>query len=63
MDERLLISAAGAATMLNMSRSFFYSQVACGRIGPKSIAFGRKRLYRTEDLRRWVADGCPPAKD
>lgn len=63
MDEKLLIGATEAARLLSMSRSFFYSQLACGKIAPQPLPFGKKKLWRLEDLKRWVADGCQPAKD
>lgn len=55
----LLVNSARAAEMLGMSRSFLYSQLSAGRIGPEPLSFGRKRLFRAADLQRWVAAGCP----
>ena len=56
----LLVSAAEAARMLGVGHSLFYEMGADGRLGPMPIRFGRKCLWRTDELRQWCEDGCPP---
>jgi len=60
MTEQLLVNANGAAGMLGIGRSLLYQMASDGRLGPMPIAFGRKTLYRVEELRAWTAANCPP---
>ena len=57
--ELLLASAANAASMLGMSRSFFYQLHSSGRLGPMPVPFGRKKLWRVEELRAWTQHEPP----
>jgi len=58
----LLVDAAESARLLGISRALLYSMAADGRLGPMSVAFGRRRLWITDELRRWVLHDppCPP---
>jgi len=56
----LLLDADQAALLLNIGRSLFYSMHASGKLGPLPIRLGRRTLWRREELKRWVAAGCPP---
>jgi len=56
----LLVDAAGAAKLLSISRALYYSMAADGRLGPQSLCFGRRRLWRTDELYSWVRHNCPP---
>jgi len=55
----LLVPADEAARLLGVGRSLFYELKSSGRIPLEPIRFGRKRLYRVEDLERFVRAGCP----
>lgn len=57
--EPLLVPADVAASMLGMSRSFFYELLATGRIPVKPVKFGRKTLFSVRDLTNFVNAGCP----
>lgn len=57
--EPLLISANDAASLLGMSRSLFYQLLSSQRIPLKPVRFGRKRLWRVDELKRWILDNCP----
>ena len=57
--EQLLVNATTAAKMLGVGRSLFYQMSEDGRLGPKYIQFGSKRLWSTDELRSWIAAGCP----
>jgi predicted DNA-binding transcriptional regulator AlpA len=60
----LLVCAAGAAAMLGLSRAMFYTMAADGRLGPMSISFGRRRLWRVSELTEWVSHSPPcPARE
>jgi len=59
MPEALLIPPAEAATALGVSRAMFYRLAADGRLGPLPIRFGRRTLYRAEELRAWVGHDPP----
>jgi len=62
MTEPLLIPPAEAAAALGVSRAMLYVMAADGRLGPRAVGFGRRRLYRAAELRAWVAHDppCPP---
>lgn len=55
----LLIDAAKVAVMLGVSRRTVYSMQSTGELGPMALTVGGRKLWRTEELSRWVADGCP----
>jgi len=55
----LLVSADEAARLLGVGRSLFFELKSSGRIPLEPIRFGRKRLYRVEDLENFVRAGCP----
>ena len=55
----LLLDADQAALLLNIGRSLFYSMHSAGTLGPLPVRLGRRTLWRREELKRWVAAGCP----
>ena len=57
--EPLLLDAAGLARLLSVSRSALYQWLASGRV-PSPVKLGRRALWRLDEIRRWVAAGCPP---
>lgn len=59
LSELLLVSAANAAKLLSIGRSLFYSMDSSGELGPQSIKFGRRSLWRLDELRAWIYSGCP----
>ncbi len=56
--EPLLVGSAVAARVTGMSARSWQRLAAEGAV-PAPIPFGRKRLWRLEKLREWVALGCP----
>ena len=58
--EPLLVSHNEAARLLGIGRTTFYQLCSSGRIGPMAIKFGRRSLFRLDELREWVATDCPP---
>lgn len=60
MDDQLLISSADAAAKLGVGRTLFFEMLCDGRLGPQPIRFGRKTLFRTDELEKWVQADCPP---
>jgi len=58
----LMVPADVAAAMIGVSRALFYAMHADGRLGPMSVAFGRRRLWIAAELAAWVAHDppCPP---
>jgi len=58
--DKLLWSASETASALGISRSSFYGLCSAGRIGPLPIRLGGRVLWRAEELRAWVTDGCKP---
>ena len=58
-SEPLLLNASDAATLLGVGRSHFYAMHSSGRLGPMPIAFGKRKVWRVEELRDWVRAKCP----
>ena len=58
--EPLLVSHNEAARLLGIGRTTFYQLCSSGRIGPMALKFGRRSLFRLDELREWVAADCPP---
>jgi predicted DNA-binding transcriptional regulator AlpA len=55
----LLVNAREAARLCGTAESSWWALTSAGRT-PVSVRLGRRRLWRTEELARWVAAGCPP---
>lgn len=55
----LLVSARQAAGMCGKSLRTWRTWDAAGRI-PRPIRIGRSTLWGLEELRKWIAAGCPP---
>ena len=58
-DEALLTDAAGVAKLLNVSKRHIQALDSSGRLGPMSVALGRSRRWRVDEIRRWCQAGCP----
>lgn len=58
----LLIGVNDACKLLSISRAHYFEQRSAGRIGPSEIKLGRKILLRADEVRDWVAAGCPPRR-
>lgn len=56
--EPLLVSAAAASSMCGKSLRTWRAWDSAGLI-PRPIRIGRSTLWRTEELKGWVAAGCP----
>lgn len=57
--QSLLVSARQAAGMCGKSLRTWRTWDAAGRI-PRPVRIGRSTLWGLEELREWVAAGCPP---
>ena len=55
----LVVEAVQAARLCGVSRATWYSLRKAGRI-PRPVRIGRRVLWRIEELREWMAAGCPP---
>jgi predicted DNA-binding transcriptional regulator AlpA len=55
----LLVDVRDAAAMVGCARRTWLSWSASGRT-PASVKLGALRRWSVEDLRAWVALGCPP---
>jgi predicted DNA-binding transcriptional regulator AlpA len=53
------VEAAQAARLCGVSRATWYSLRKAGRV-PRPVRLGRRVLWRVEELREWMAAGCPP---
>ena len=56
--EPLLLDVAGLTRQLSVSRSALYQWLASGRL-PSPVKLGRRVLWRLDEIRQWVAEGCP----
>lgn len=56
--EPLLVDAIKAATLCGISERTWRKLDRTVRV-PRPIAVGRRRLWSVQDLRAWVAAGCP----
>ncbi len=54
----LLVTAKQAAAMCAKSLRTWWTWHAAGWI-PRPVRIGRSTLWRTDELRQWVAAGCP----
>ena len=57
-DGPLLLSAEMAATLCGRSLRTWRSWDTAGRI-PRPVRIGRSTLWRADELRAWIAAGCP----
>lgn len=58
----LLLTAQEAAAMCGKALRTWRSWDAAGMI-PRPIRIGRSTLWRAEELRAWVAAGCPRRRE
>ena len=56
--ESLLLKACDAAALFTTSERTWRTWDTTGKI-PRAIRIGRKVFWRPEELRDWVAAGCP----
>jgi predicted DNA-binding transcriptional regulator AlpA len=57
--EPFAVDAAGAARLAGVSRAFWWKLDSSGRC-PSPVRLGRACRWRVDDIRVWMADGCPP---
>lgn len=57
-EPTLLVSAQVAAELCGRSVRTWRSWDAAGRV-PRPVRFGRSTLWRIDELREWIAAGCP----
>lgn len=55
----LLLDAAGVAALVGISRSKLYAMYATGEFAPIQHRCGGRRMWRTSDVKAWVAAGLP----
>ena len=59
--EPLLIDAKGASNLLSISPVYFRLLDRNGLV-PSPIKFGRRLLWRLDELKAWCKKGCPDRK-
>jgi predicted DNA-binding transcriptional regulator AlpA len=57
----LLVPAGVAGPMCGRSEASWWRDHAAQRV-PAPVKLGGRTLWRTDELRRWVAAGCPPRR-
>ena len=57
-DDKLLLTAKEAAELCGKSLRTWRTWDSAGHI-PRPVRIGRSTLWRLEELREWVASGCP----
>jgi prophage regulatory protein len=55
---QLLLRAPDAAALCGISLRTWRSWDAAGKI-PQPVRIGRSTLWRAEEIRQWIAAGCP----
>jgi predicted DNA-binding transcriptional regulator AlpA len=55
----LLVDYPTAARLLSISTASLYRRESAGQVGPKPLQLGGRRLFRVDELRRWVAADLP----
>ncbi len=55
----LLLNGRAVAALLSIGLSLLYQMDRSGPLGPMGLRFGRKRLWRQEEIRAWVQADCP----
>lgn len=58
VTEALLVSASEAARLAGVSKPSWW-RLHSGGLVPEPIRLGGRTLWRVDELRRWVAAGCP----
>jgi excisionase family DNA binding protein len=61
-DDRLLLTADDVAALLSVGRTKLYQMLAEGRI-PPPVRLGRAVRWNADELRQWVAAGCPAVEE
>jgi predicted DNA-binding transcriptional regulator AlpA len=62
ITDRLLLRAPGAAALCSISVRTWQAWHANGRV-PRPVSMGRSNYWRTDELRAWVAAGCPRRRE
>ena len=57
--EPMLVSASEAARIAGISPAMWWKLKYSGRC-PAPVRLGKRLLWRVEELRQWIDDGCPP---
>lgn len=57
--EPLLVNAGGAAQLCGVSENTWWKMKDSGRC-PAPVRVGRLCKWRVDELRKWIAQGCPP---
>ncbi len=57
--EPLLVTAAEVAHLLNVSTRTLWRQLSAGQV-PQPVRFGGTVRWRIDELKKWIAEGCPP---
>jgi predicted DNA-binding transcriptional regulator AlpA len=61
-SEPLLVGVGDLCRMLSISRSSFFSLRSAGRVPLTPVRLSSKLLYRADEVRAWVTQGCPAAE-
>ena len=54
-----LVNAETLGKMLGVSKRTIYRMDASGELGPMPVKLGGRRLWRTQEISRWVMADCP----
>ncbi|MBX7074065.1 MAG: helix-turn-helix domain-containing protein [Pirellulales bacterium] len=60
-SEPLLVTSAEVAHLLNVSTRTLWRQLSAGQV-PQPVRFGGTVRWRIDELRKWIAEGCPPPR-
>ena len=60
--DQLLLSAESLAELLDVSKRTLWRLRSAGRL-PKPVRIGGSVRWRADEVRRWIASGCPPLSE
>jgi len=58
-EDRWLLSAEDLADRFGVAPSTIRRQTAAGKF-PQPVRVGRRILWRSDEVRAWIREGCPP---
>jgi excisionase family DNA binding protein len=59
--DKLLLSVDETAAMIGVHKTHLYALHNSGKL-PLPVRLGRRTLWRADELKAWVAAGCPNRK-
>ncbi len=63
-QEKLLWTVEDVISRLQIGKTAFYKSLKYGKFGPMAVhSFGRKNLFKPDEVKAWLAAGCPSRRN